>query len=76
MLAVTTFKTMDEALELANDTQYGLAQVSGAATVIWPIRWGAAYRLGACGPTAITLTRHMLRLVATNNQVSVAKPTR
>ena len=24
MLAVTTFKTMEEALELANDTQYGL----------------------------------------------------
>lgn len=76
VLAVTTFKTMEEALELANDTQYGWARASGAATVIWPIRWGAAYRLGACGPTAITLTRHMLRLVATNNQVSVAKPTR
>lgn len=39
VLAVTTFKTMEEALELANDTQYGLARVSGAATVIWPIRW-------------------------------------
>ncbi len=76
VLAVTTFKTMEEALELANDTQYGLARASGAATVIWPIRWGAAYRLGACGPTVITLTRHMRRLVATNNQVSVAKPTR
>ncbi len=76
VLAVTTFKTMEEALELANDTQYGRAWASGAATVIWPIRWGAAYRLGACGPTVITLTRHMRRLVATNNQVSVAKPTR
>lgn len=43
ILAVTTFKTMEEALELANDTQYG----TGAGRLepqrpIWPIRWGAA----------------------------------
>lgn len=76
VLAVTTFKTMDEALELANDTQYGLGAGVWSRNGNWPIRWGAAYRLGACGPTAITLTRHMLRLVATNNQVSAVKPTR
>ena len=27
VLAVTTFKTMDEALELATDTQYGLSLI-------------------------------------------------
>lgn len=76
VLAVTTFKTIEEALELANDTQYGWARASGAATVILPIRWGAAYRQGACGPIVITLTRHMRRLVATNSRASDAKPTR
>lgn len=76
VLAVTTFKTMEEALELANDTQYGLGLVSGAATVIWPIRWGAAFRPGECGPTVITLTRHMRRLVAISSRVSGAKPIR
>lgn len=75
VLAVTTFKTMEEALSWRTIRTWPGA-ASGAATVIWPIRWGAAYRLGACGPTVITLTRHMRRLVATNNQVSVAKPTR
>jgi hypothetical protein len=39
VLAVTTFKTMEEALEIANDTPYGLGRASGAATVIWPIKW-------------------------------------
>ncbi len=38
---------MEEALELANDTKYGLGAGAGAATVIWPIRWGAAFRPGA-----------------------------
>ena len=76
VLAVTTFKRWMRRWSWRTTRNMAWAQVSGAATVIWPIRWGAAYRLGACGPTAITLTRHMLRLVATNNQVSVAKPTR
>ncbi len=76
MLAVTTFKTMEEALELANDTQYGLGAGVWSRNGNLAYKIGRGIRLGACGPTAITLTRHMLRLVATNNQVSVAKPTR
>lgn len=76
VLAVTTFKTMDEALEIANDTQYGLGAASGVVTVIWPIKWAAAFRPGACGPTVITPTRHMRRLVVTNNQALAVKPTR
>ncbi len=50
------------------------ARASGAATVIWPIRWGAAFRPGACGPTVITLTRHMRRLAAANNQALARNP--
>ena len=40
VLAVTTFKTMDEALELANDTQYGL----GAG--VWSRNGNLAYKMG------------------------------
>lgn len=41
VLAVTTFKTMEEALELANDTQYGL----GAG--VWSRNGNLAYKMGA-----------------------------
>ena len=56
MLAVTTFKTMEEALEIANDTPYGWAGV-------WSRNGNLAYKMGrgsvpdAYGPTAITPTR-------------------
>ncbi len=74
VLAVTTFKTMDEALELANDTQYGLGRASGAVTVTLPIKWAAAFRPDAYGQTAITPIRLMRRLAATNSRASGAKP--
>lgn len=40
VLAVTTFKTMEEALEIANDTQYGL----GAG--VWSRNGNLAYKMG------------------------------
>ncbi|RLM18766.1 hypothetical protein BIY29_17810 [Brenneria alni] len=40
VLAVTTFKTMDDALEIANDTEYGL----GAG--VWSRNGNVAYRMG------------------------------
>ncbi|KAI3484234.1 hypothetical protein L1887_52675 [Cichorium endivia] len=52
VLAVTTFKTMEEALEIANDTPYGL----GAG--VWSRNGNLAYKMGrgiqagAYGPTA------------------------
>lgn len=40
VLAVTTFKTMDEALEIANDTPYG----TGAG--VWSRNGNLAYKMG------------------------------
>lgn len=40
VLAVTTFKTMEDALEIANDTQYGL----GAG--VWSRNGNLAYKMG------------------------------
>ncbi len=40
VLAVTTFKTMEKALEIANDTQYG----SGAG--VWSRNGNLAYKMG------------------------------
>jgi aldehyde dehydrogenase len=73
VLAVTTFKTMEEALELANDSQYGL----GAG--VWSRNGNLAYqgsRPDACGPTVITLTRPMPRLVDISSRALAVKPTR
>ncbi len=39
-----------------NDTQYGLGAGVWSRNGNLALRWGAAYRLGACGPTVITLT--------------------
>ena len=75
VLAVTKFKTEEEALAIANDTLYGL----GAA--VWSRDGNRAYRMGrgiqaACGPTATTCTRRMPRLAAISNRASDVKPTR
>lgn len=73
VLAVTTFKTMEEALEIANDTQYGLGAGVWSRNGNLAIRWGAAFRPGAYGPTAITPIRHMLRSAAISSRASGAK---
>ena len=73
MLAVTTFKTMEEALEIANDTQYGL----GAG--VWSRNGNLAYKMGRgiqageFGPTVTMRIRHMRRLVAISSRASGAR---
>ncbi|XPE48825.1 aldehyde dehydrogenase family protein [Shigella flexneri] len=52
---------MEEALELANDTQYGLGAGVSSRNSNVAYQWGAASRLGV-EPTVITLTRHMQAL--------------
>jgi len=37
VLSVTKFKTLEEAIEIGNDTVYGLAPASGPATARPPI---------------------------------------
>lgn len=64
ILAVTTFKDFDEAMQIANDTMYGL----GAGLVRLPTVQGVRYRQGVCGQTAITYILPTLPLVVTNNQ--------
>ncbi len=76
MLAVTTFKTMEEALEIANDTQYG----TGAG--VWSRNGNLAYKMGRgiqagrVWPAAITPIRHMRRSAAISSRASGAKPIR
>ena len=68
VLAVTTFKTMEEALAIANDTPYGL----GAG--VWSRN--GAFRPGASGPTAITPIRRTRHLAVISSRASGVKPTR
>ncbi len=54
-VASRTFDTEEEALDIANDTLYGLARACGRATAPAPIASAAPFMRGASGPTAITL---------------------
>ena len=64
VLAVTTFKDEAEALEIANDTMYGLG-AGGTATEAAPSGWDVPSRPAACGPTATTSIRRTPRSAAT-----------
>ncbi len=56
VVAVTTFKDEEEALAIANDTEFGLGAGVGAAILTWPSAWGVAFKRVASGQTAITST--------------------
>ncbi|VFS77169.1 Acetaldehyde dehydrogenase 2 [Raoultella planticola] len=75
VIGVTTFKDEAEALEIANQTQFGLgAGRLGPATAIWRTEWGVGLKPVASGPTVITSTRPMPRLAAINSRALAAKP--
>ena len=75
VLAVTTFKDEREALAIANDTMYGLAQACGPAICPRRSAWAGASKRAACGRTATTSIRRMLPLVATRSLVWAARRT-
>ncbi len=76
VLSVTTFKDEAEALQIANDTLYGLGAGCGVVMARALSAWAVPFRLAECGPIVTTSTRHMPPLVATSNRALAAKTTK
>ena len=76
VLSVTTFKDDAEALAIANDTMYGLAQASGPGICIRCISSPVVLKQAGCGAIAITSIRRTRRSAATRNPDSAARRTR
>ncbi len=76
-VSVTTFKTEEEALAIANDTLYGLGSGLWTRDMQPGLpRWAAASRPAGYGPTAITSIRRTRRSAATSSPASAARTTR
>ncbi|QUJ06003.1 aldehyde dehydrogenase family protein [Salmonella enterica subsp. enterica] len=65
---------MEEALEIANDTQYGSGAGVRSRNGNSAYKMGRGIQAGAYGLTAITPIRHMLRSAAISSRASGAKP--
>ena len=76
VLAVTTFRDEAEALEIANDTMYGLARACGRATRARRSAWAAASRPAVCGRTATTSIPRTRPSAATRSRASDVRTTR
>ncbi len=76
VLAVTTFKTMEEALEIANDTPYGLGAGVWSRNGNLAYKMAEAFRPGASGPTATTPILRTRHLAVISNRASGVKPIR
>ncbi len=76
VVSVTTFKDEAQALEIANDTMYGLGAGVWTRTARARTGWAARSRPAGCGPTATTSTRPTPRSAATRPPASGVRTTR
>ena len=72
VVSVTTFKNEDEALEIANDTLYGLGAGVWSRDAKRVSEWAAVFKLVVFGPTATAYPAHA-HLVDTNSQELAVK---
>ena len=75
VVSVTTFKTKEEALEIANDTLYGLGSGVWTRDMNTAYRFGRGIQAGRVWTNCYHHTQHMLHLVDTKCQVLVVKTT-
>ena len=73
VLSVTTFKDDEEALEIANDTLYGLGAGVWTRDINTAYRFGRGIQADVYGQTAIISTLHMQHLVDIKNLESEEK---
>ena len=76
VVSVTTFKDDDEALEIANDTLYGLGAGVWTRDMNRATTSAAASRQDGCGRTATTSIRRTRRSADTSSRASAARRTR
>ena len=75
VVSVTTFKAEEEAVEIANDTLYGLGAGLWTRTGAAPSASAGRCRRAGCGPTATTSIRRTRPSAATSNRASAARTT-
>ena len=75
VVSVTTFKTKEEALEIANDTLYGLGSGVWTRDMNTAYRFGRGIQAGRVWTNCYHHIQHMLHLVDTKCLVLVVKIT-
>ena len=76
VLSVTSFKTIDDAIRIGNDTIYGLGAGVWSRNGNDAYRSAGQFRPGVCGPTATMPIRPMPLSADTRPRASVARTTR